>query len=567
MDHLRIGMHAHAAEETALFPVHLYITAIADGPIIDDGSPKAMQVLDQVRSKVSKEQNTVVHVADEGAVDLKMRVFVANSVEARAVSDYIAAHPTQTPAPFVVLTQQLLMAVSYDPAQLNPAHAAVADRLRKQIKTHAVKVLRESIADRACSVTTPMLRGMHGPLAPSLHLEELVQRRTVLVGSDGVERRYIVLPAKNKAVRDESQAPVRAPASPARAQNGPRSMPMLLTHPSGTPLPAHGPGQQWPPQLHLPATPRSLSPDTSVPSTPGVVEDEGMCLAWGIGRPTAHFPVNLFVTAIADGTMARDTPAKVQERLQQIIRKVPKEQNTSVEVCEGVTIDLKMRVFVVNSEDAKAVGEYISGHLDQTPAPFVVLARHLPMAVLYDPQTLDLSDAAVADRLRKQAKTRAVKVLREAIASKAAGITQPMLRGYHGALQPAQHLMETLAARTQPLDGDEGTRCVIFAARNKGAGASPAGSARGGSPAGSPRKRSASGAGESLAQGDFLLHPDQAASPPESPKGTSGRQLGAAGRRGGASSASHLHRNMLSQSLKKARGAGGLDGRRGSAPL
>ena len=78
-----------------------------------------------------------------------------------------------------------------------------------------------------------------------------------------------------------------------------------------------------------------------------------MCLAWGIGRPTAHFPVNLFVTAIADGTMARDTPAKVQERLQQIIRKVPKEQNTSVEVCEGVTIDLKMRVFVVNSEDAK----------------------------------------------------------------------------------------------------------------------------------------------------------------------------------------------------------------------
>ena len=44
------------------------------------------------------------------------------------------------------------------------------------------------------------------------------------------------------------------------------------------------------------------------------------------------------------------------------------------------------------------------------PAPFVVLAQHLPMAVLYDPATLDLSDAAVADRLRKQAKTRAVKV-------------------------------------------------------------------------------------------------------------------------------------------------------------
>ncbi len=69
-----------------------------------------------------------------------------------------------------------------------------------------------------------------------------------------------------------------------------------------------------------------------------------------------------------------------------------------------------MRVFVVNSEDAKAVGEYIGSHLSQIPAPFVVLARHLPMAVLYDPATLDLSDASVADRLRKQAKTRAVKV-------------------------------------------------------------------------------------------------------------------------------------------------------------
>jgi len=59
-------------------------------------------------------------------------------------------------------------------------------------------------------------------------------------------------------------------------------------------------------------------------------------------------------------------------------------------------------VWLASSEDAKAVGEYISAHIDQTPAPFVVLARHLPMAVLYDPQTLDLSDASVADRLRKQ---------------------------------------------------------------------------------------------------------------------------------------------------------------------
>ena len=52
-------------------------------------------------------------------------------------------------------------------------------------------------------------------------------------------------------------------------------------------------------------------------------------------------------------------------RLNQIVRKVPKEQNTSVEVGDGKSIELKMRVFVVNSEDAKAVGDYINNHLDQ----------------------------------------------------------------------------------------------------------------------------------------------------------------------------------------------------------
>ena len=37
------------------------------------------------------------------------------------------------------------------------------------------------------------------------------------------------------------------------------------------------------------------------------------------------------------------------------------------------------------------------------------------MALLYDPTLLDLTDSSVADRLRKQAKTRAVKLLREVI--------------------------------------------------------------------------------------------------------------------------------------------------------
>jgi hypothetical protein len=44
---------------------------------------------------VSKEQNTLVQVGGEGSIELKMRVFVANSAEARAVSDYISSHSYQ----------------------------------------------------------------------------------------------------------------------------------------------------------------------------------------------------------------------------------------------------------------------------------------------------------------------------------------------------------------------------------------------------------------------------------------------------------------------------------------
>eukprot|EP00961_Rhodomonas_salina_P064113 861955-Rhodomonas_salina.1 len=140
-------MCSQAPPDSALFPVQLFVAAIADGKILPDCSVKMRGVLEQVRKKVSKEQNTVVQIKNEGAVDLKMRVFVANSLEAGAVAEYIAAHPDQTPAPFVVLSRQLHMAVSYDSTSINPSIASVADRLRKQIKTHAVKVLRESISD------------------------------------------------------------------------------------------------------------------------------------------------------------------------------------------------------------------------------------------------------------------------------------------------------------------------------------------------------------------------------------------------------------------------------------
>ena len=152
-----------------------------------------------------------------------------------------------------------------------------------------------------------------------------------------------------------------------------------------------------------------------------------------------------------------------------MLSKIPKEQHTCVEVHGEGVIDIKMRVFVTNSEDAKAVSDYIRTHEKQVPAPFVVLARDLPMALLYDPAMLDLTDSSVADRLRKQAKTRAVKLLREAIAQdRTLALTQQTLRGYNGPYEPAIMLDQILKSKAAPLEGKGSTkRYVSFSARNK----------------------------------------------------------------------------------------------------
>ncbi len=57
-----------------------------------------------------------------------------------------------------------------------------------------------------------------------------------------------------------------------------------------------------------------------------------------------------------------------------IISKIPKEQNTTVDLSEG-TLELKMRVFVSNSEDAKAVSDYIQSH--STQVLFMYVRMHV----------------------------------------------------------------------------------------------------------------------------------------------------------------------------------------------
>lgn len=199
----------------AHFIVHLFVTAIADGKMAQDSMvPKTWDVLQQVITKVSKEQNTSITLHGT-SMEIKMRVFVCNSVEARAVGEYITAHKDQRPAPFVVLARQLSMAIAYDSAQLDPSQAAVADRLRKQAKTRAVKEIREAMRDAPSDVSGPVLRGYVGALAPAAHIEALLLRRTVKVDLEGDEERaYIFFDAKNRSIGKETGVEVTLSSNP-----------------------------------------------------------------------------------------------------------------------------------------------------------------------------------------------------------------------------------------------------------------------------------------------------------------------------------------------------------------
>lgn len=137
------------------------------------------------------------------------------------------------------------MAVSYDSSAINPSHASVADRLRKQIKTHAVKVLREAIAEKECALSVSMLRGHVGAMAPSELIEPLVSCKAVPIDMDK-SKKYIVLPAKNKTVREGNSPAPSAPKAPSRHSH---------SHSNSA---SHGHDS-----AHVPR-----SPDTA-PSTPG----------------------------------------------------------------------------------------------------------------------------------------------------------------------------------------------------------------------------------------------------------------------------------------------------------
>jgi len=98
-------------EGDGVFTVALMVAAVGEGDILADGSRKTKDILENISRFVSKEQNTTVQVGGQGQpIETKMRVFVKNSIEAKAVEDYIAMHPDQEPA-------------AYPPPKTTPAKA------------------------------------------------------------------------------------------------------------------------------------------------------------------------------------------------------------------------------------------------------------------------------------------------------------------------------------------------------------------------------------------------------------------------------------------------------------
>lgn len=436
-------------------PVHLFVAAIGDGELNPDTPQRSRDILQQVEKKVSKEQNTVVNVKGEGPLHIQLRVFVASSGEARALKDYIHSNEDQIPCPFILLTEQLPMAVMYESGTLNPAEANVADRLRKQAKTRAIKLLREVIWDESSGVTAAMLRGRHGPLVPAQRLEALIMRRTTLL--EGT--RFIQFPA----VRRQGEA------------GGPGEHTLPLADSFAMP---HTSEPQIKREEH--ETSAAMGGMAEMGGHAARISGAESARAGGAGmllqhqRAEQHFPVSLTVIAIGDGIPVKNTQPKLLNRLNQLIKKVPKEHNCTVELPEDGLQPLKLRLFVTNSEDAKAAREYVSSNQEQRPSPFVILAHALPIAVSYDSRDLNVSDANVVDCLRKQAKTRAVKLIKEVLADPQVGVTLPLLRGNEGAEALAKLLLAPLMRHATEFGG--GKSFISFPARNRSGSEQGAGS-------------------------------------------------------------------------------------------
>jgi hypothetical protein len=191
---------------------------------------------------------------------------------------------------------------------------------------------------------------------------------------------------------------------------------------------------------------------------------------------SALFPVTLFVAVVGKGVLDPGTPSTLLKRLQ----RASKDQIISISLWDTV-VELKLRVFVADGEDAKAMRTYIELNDEQVPAPVVVLCPKLPVAMQYDPLTVD--PKIHADLLIKQAKSRAVKLVHKLVCEllkKTDNLSSDILFGSEGHSAPVKHLAESFErSMTSVINPETKERGIIWktGGKNRSSAASAAGPA------------------------------------------------------------------------------------------
>jgi hypothetical protein len=116
----------------------------------------------------------------------------------------------------------------------------------------------------------------------------------------------------------------------------------------------------------------------------------------------------------------------------------------------------------------RAIEAYIKLHRDQQPAPFVVLCEQLAVAAMYNPQHMDPAvDASVADKLRKQSKSRAVRFIREALSKSEADFTINALRGHEGAHAVLSRIVQAARKQLTPITHASVQEALVFKAADR----------------------------------------------------------------------------------------------------
>merc|ERR1719217_1182659 len=78
--------------------------------------------------------------------------------------------------------------MEYDALTVDPTNQGTADRLRKQAKTRAVKLVRELLVENSHKLTSKILFGHNGPSAPIKLLAESLKQRTTVINPSTDER-------------------------------------------------------------------------------------------------------------------------------------------------------------------------------------------------------------------------------------------------------------------------------------------------------------------------------------------------------------------------------------------